>query len=84
MTLDPARARAIGKLGQARRWAKYATEEERRAATQPARDRQWAGYLAQARAMLGGDRLTEAQLAERARRLRQARMQELVLARGRR
>lgn len=81
MTLDPTRASMLGKLGQARRWAKTVTPDDRRQATQPARDAQKARYVVRAREMEGGDTLTEGQLEERASQLRLADLAAMRLRR---
>ena len=68
----------MGRAGSASKWARAVTPEQRRAATQAARDARWASLLRQAAEMEGGDTLTPEQLAERARRL-----QTLHMARAR-
>lgn len=69
--LTPGRARLLGELGRRLRWANT-TPEQRREQMARVRAGQQRRYLERARALPGGDRLTDRQLAERAKQLRAA------------
>ena len=77
MPLSPARARLLGSYSARKRWARTVDPDERRAATQPARDALTRRYIEAARLMPGGASLTDDQLAERGRQLRLADMAAL-------
>jgi hypothetical protein len=79
--LDSARASVLGRIGQANRWAKYVTPEDRAAQTAAARAKQFEALIAKAKAMPGGDTLTPEELIERATRLRNAAMHQMALRR---
>lgn len=79
MVLSSVRASLLGTLGQRRRWAKIVDPDERRQATQPARDALAAKYLEAARLMPGGATLTADQLTERAKQIRSADMAAMRL-----
>jgi hypothetical protein len=80
MPLTSSKAREMGRIGAATKWSRAVTPDERRAATQAARDTRWNNLVTQAttEAAARGQTLTDAQAQESARRL-----QDRAMARAR-